>query len=57
MHYDCLIIDDEKILADNTCEYFNMFEVKTKAVYSKAEALTFLEENDTSRGWFRIRTM
>ena len=48
MHYDCLIIDDEKVLADNTCEYFNMFEVKTKAVYSKAEALTFLEENDTS---------
>ena len=38
MNYDCLIIDDEKMLADNTCEYFNMFEVKTKAVYSRAEA-------------------
>lgn len=46
--YDCLIIDDEQVLADNTCEYFNMFEVKTKAVYSKAEALAFLEENDVS---------
>ena len=33
MRYDCLIIDDEKELADNTCEYFNMFEVKTAAVY------------------------
>ena len=40
MRYDCLIIDDEEVLARNTCEYFNMFEVKTKAVYSKAEALT-----------------
>lgn len=38
MNLDCLIIDDEKMLADNTCEYFNMFEVKTKAVYSRAEA-------------------
>ena len=32
MKYDCLIIDDEKTLADNTCEYFNMFEIKTKAL-------------------------
>ncbi|MBO4495674.1 MAG: response regulator transcription factor [Clostridiales bacterium] len=46
--YDCLIIDDEQVLADNTCEYFNMFEVKTKAVYSKAEAIAFFEENETS---------
>lgn len=46
MKYDCLIIDDEKELADNTCEYFNMFDVKTAAVYSKAEAETFLKENE-----------
>ncbi len=45
MHYDCLIIDDEKALADNTCEYFNMFELKTKAVYSKQEAEEFLNEH------------
>ena len=32
MKYDCLIIDDEKTLADNTCEYFNMFGIKTKAL-------------------------
>lgn len=46
--YDCLIIDDEQVLADNTCEYFNMFDVKTKAVYSKADALSFFEENKAS---------
>ena len=48
MHYDCLIIDDEKALADNTCEYFNMFEVKTKAVYSKKEAEDFFKDGSTS---------
>ena len=48
MRYDCLIIDDEKELADNTCEYFNMFEVKTFAVYSSAEANAFLSANEPS---------
>ena len=48
MRYDCLIIDDEKELANNTCEYFNMFDVKTAAVYSSAEANTFLASNDPS---------
>jgi two-component system response regulator RegX3 len=46
MKYDCLIIDDEKELADNTCEYFNMFDVKTAAVYSKTEAENYLKENE-----------
>ena len=48
MRYDCLIIDDEKVLADNTCEYFNMFDVKTKTVYSMDEALQFFAENTAS---------
>ncbi len=48
MKYDCLIIDDEKALADNTCEYFNMFDVKTKAVYSKSEAECFFESDSAS---------
>lgn len=48
MRYDCLIIDDEKELANNTCEYFNMFEVKTAAVYSSAEAEEFLGSNETN---------
>ena len=46
MRYDCLIIDDEKELANNTCEYFNMFDVKTAAVYSSAEAEAFLNGNE-----------
>ena len=29
MNYNCLIIDDEKVLADSTAEYFNLFGVKT----------------------------
>lgn len=48
MKYDCLIIDDEKLLADNTCEYFNMFDVRSKAVYSKKEAEEFLEKDSAS---------
>lgn len=48
MKYDCLIIDDEQALADNTCEYFNLFDVKTKALYRAADAKAFLEENEVS---------
>ena len=48
MRYDCLIIDDEQELANNTCEYFNMFDVKTAAVYSSAEANNFLSLNQTN---------
>lgn len=48
MNYDCLIIDDEQTLADNTCEYFNMFDVKTAAVYSQTTAESFLTENTVS---------
>ena len=48
MRYDCLIIDDEKELCNNTAVYFNMFDVKTAAVYSSAEAEAFLKDNETS---------
>ena len=27
MHYNCLIVDDEKELAQMTSEYFNLFDV------------------------------
>ena len=47
MKYDCLIIDDEKELNDNTAVYFNMFDVKTASVYSSAEAEEFLKTNET----------
>lgn len=48
MKYDCLIIDDEKLLADSTVEYFNMFGVKTKVVYSAGQAREFFKE-DTAK--------
>ena len=48
MNYDCLIIDDEEVLARNTGEYFNMFDVKTFVTYSVAEAEAFFKENDAS---------
>lgn len=45
MKYDCLIIDDEKLLADSTAEYFNLFGVETAVVYSALECRKFFEEN------------
>ncbi len=48
MNYSVLIIDDEKELADSTAEYFNMFDVKTYAVYTAEEAISFLRDNKTS---------
>lgn len=48
MKYDCLIIDDEKLLADSTAEYFNLFGVKTASVYSAFECLEFFRE-DTAK--------
>jgi two-component system response regulator RegX3 len=48
MKYDCLIIDDEEMLAKNTCEYFNMFEVHTTIVISKEEVTNFFSNNQAS---------
>lgn len=45
MTYDCLIIDDEKLLADSTAEYFNLFGVKTALAYSTSECREFFREN------------
>lgn len=45
MKYNCLIIDDEKVLADSTAEYFNLFGVVTLAVYSVEECRNFFKEN------------
>ncbi len=45
MKYDCLIIDDEKLLADSTAEYLNLFGVKTAVVYSALECRDFLRDN------------
>lgn len=45
MIYDCLIIDDEKLLADSTAEYFNLFGVKTALAYSVFDCREFLKEH------------
>lgn len=45
MTYDCFIIDDEKMLADSTAEYFNLFGVTTACAYSASECRDFFKEN------------
>ena len=45
MTYDCLIIGDEKLLADSTAEYFNLFGVKTALAYSASDCRNFFKEN------------
>ncbi len=45
MNYDCLIIDDEKMLADSTAEYFNLFGVSTAVVYSASKCRDFMKEH------------
>lgn len=47
MKYQCLIIDDEKMLADSTAEYFQLFGVETAAVYGVEECHKFLKQNTT----------
>lgn len=46
MHYNCLIIDDEKELAEATSEYLNLFDVKTCNVSTANECLDFFKDND-----------
>lgn len=46
MKYDCLIVDDEEMLANSTRDYFNLFEVNTIALYSSKDCLDFLKENE-----------
>lgn len=48
MDYDCLIIDDETVLAETTTEYFNLFDVKTAYVTSPEACLQFLQGNNVS---------
>ncbi|MCI8894826.1 MAG: response regulator transcription factor [Lachnospiraceae bacterium] len=45
MQYDCLIIDDEVLLADSTAEYFNLFGVKTAVAYSGTQCREFFREH------------
>lgn len=47
MEYTCLIIDDEKLLTDSTCEYLNLFGVSSTVCYSVEEARNFFKSNTT----------
>lgn len=48
MNYDCLIVDDETVLAATTCEYLNMFDVPAAYVTSAEECERFLGEHEVS---------
>ncbi|MBO4988943.1 MAG: response regulator transcription factor [Clostridia bacterium] len=45
MKYNCLIVDDEKLLADSTAEYFSLFGVTTAVAYSLDECRSFFAEH------------
>ena len=46
MKFDCLIVDDEVMLSENTCEYFEMFGVKTAWVADEKSCLEFFRDNE-----------
>lgn len=48
MLYQCLIVDDDEILAESTSEYFNLSGVKTTYVTSSKACLDFLNSNQAS---------
>ena len=45
MKYDCLIVDDEEVLAKSTEDYFNLFGVNTYSVNSYNDCLDFFKDN------------
>lgn len=47
-HHDCLIVDDEREIAQTISEYFNMFDVSSAFVTSYDEGLAFLTANEVS---------
>jgi two-component system response regulator RegX3 len=47
LKYDCLIVDDEEALSQSTCEYFNMFGLKTFWAADEKACFDFLAGNKT----------
>lgn len=45
MEYDCVIVDDEVELGQATCEYFELFDVKSKHVTNAKDCLAILKED------------
>ncbi|MDO5559831.1 MAG: response regulator transcription factor [Oscillospiraceae bacterium] len=48
MKYQCLIIDDDVVIAETTAEYFNIFNIKTAYVTSFEDATRFLDSTQVS---------
>lgn len=48
MKYNCLIIDDEISIAETTCDYFNMFDIKSAYVTTYEGAIEFLTQNEVA---------
>lgn len=48
MKYQCLMIDDDRVIAETTAEYFNMFDISTAYVTGYDEAVAFLAEHEVS---------
>ncbi|NBJ94796.1 response regulator transcription factor [Parablautia muri] len=47
MVYDCLMIEDEAPLAENTCKYLNLSGINAAAVSGVEEYLEFIKDNTT----------
>jgi len=47
MRYDCLIVDDEELLSESTCEYLNTFGVKSAWASDAAACREFFILNKT----------
>jgi len=45
MKYDCLLVEDDKLLGESTCEYFNAFGIKTHRVENYQGCMEFLYDN------------
>ena len=43
--YDCIIVDDEEALSLSTCEFFNMFGIKTYWAATEKACYDFFEHN------------
>ena len=44
MTFDCLVVDDEKLLLDSTSEYLNLFGVKTITAETAKECMDILNK-------------
>ncbi|MBH1941746.1 response regulator transcription factor [Mobilitalea sibirica] len=45
--YDCLIVDDEEALSQSTCDFFNMFGLKTYWVADEKACFDFFKHSST----------